>query len=426
MWSALALVVGLAITAGQPSEVISAIQIHGNTATPDDEVRTLAGVRVSAPVTATTIDEVLTRLRAAKRFQHVDVLKRFASISDPSQIVLVIVVDEGPVKIEMTGDADRPTRVVRTHRLNVLFLPILDAEDGYGLAYGGRFALPDAVGKGGRVSFPITWGGRKQAAIELDKAIMRGPIDRVLAGASVTRRTNPFFDQDDDRRRAWVRAEKELVPHLRVGAIAGVQSVSFGGQDERFTHAGADVVLDTRLDPFLARNAVYARASWEHVSFAGDPVSHGPQAGRYVGTANRTELDARGYVGVFRQNIVAVRVLRHDSDRPLPLYLQPLLGGMANLRGFRAGSAAGDTLFATSAELIVPLTTPLSIGKIGVSAFVDEGTVYSKGQRLADQTLERGVGGSLWFTAAFLRLNIAVAHGLGATTRMHIGGSVTF
>ena len=33
----------------------------------------------------------------------------------------------------------------------------------------------------------------------------------------------------------------------------------------------------------------------------------------------------------------AVRALREDSARPLPPYLKPLLGGMANLRGFKAG-----------------------------------------------------------------------------------------
>ena len=37
------------------------------------------------------------RLLATKRFQHVDVLKRYASITDPTRIVVLIRVDEGPV-----------------------------------------------------------------------------------------------------------------------------------------------------------------------------------------------------------------------------------------------------------------------------------------------------------------------------------------
>ena len=49
-----------------------------------------------------------------------------------------------------------------------------------------------------------------------------------------------------------------------------------------------------------------------------------------------------------------------------------------------------------------------------------------KGQRFADQPLERGVGGSVWVTAAFLRFSVAVAHGLGGSTRVHVGGTVSF
>jgi hypothetical protein len=71
------------------------------------------------------------------------------------------------------------------------------------------------------------------------------------------------------------------------------------------------------------------------------------------------------------------------------------------------------------------LTSPLSIGKVGVSAFVDVAKAYDKGQRFGDQKFERGVGGAVWFAAAFLRLNVAVAHGIGGSTRVHIGTTVS-
>jgi hypothetical protein len=63
---------------------------------------------------------------------------------------------------------------------------------------------------------------------------------------------------------------------------------------------------------------------------------------------------------------------------------------------------------------------------MGLSAFVDAGTVYDDGQRFADQTLMRGAGGGVWLTAAFLRLNVAVAHGIGASTRVHVNGNLAF
>ena len=407
----------------QSAEVVTAIRVHGNVATSDDEVRRLAAIDIGAAVTPATVTDVAERLRSTRRFRHVEVLKRFASISDPMQIVLVIVVDEGPVKIEMTGDPANPTRVVKSRRPNLLFLPILDAEDGYGLSYGVRFAYADPVGKRSRVSFPLTWGGDKKGAVELDKDFAGGALSRLVAGASLSRRTNPFFLQDDDRRSVWIRGERQIVRGVRVGTTAGWQHVSFGGgpgapgspgNNDRFVDAGADVIVDTRVDPALPRNAIYARAAWEHLGFAS------------AGSVSHTQLDGRAYVGVFGQTVLAVRAMRDAADAPLPLYAKPLLGGMANVRGFRAGSAAGDTLVAASAELLVPITSPLNIGRIGVSAFVDTGTAYDFGARFADQTLKRGVGGSVWFSAAFLRLSIAVAHGIGATTRVHVGGSVTF
>src|SRR5205085_953824 len=101
----------------------------------------------------------------------------------------------------------------------------------------------------------------------------------------------------------------------------------------------------------------YARAAWEHVHVRG------------VDAVNRVQLEARGWIGLTGQNVLAVRVLREDADRPLPAYLEPVLGGAANVRGFRAGTAVGDTLMAGSVEMMIPLTSPLRFGRFGVSAF---------------------------------------------------------
>jgi outer membrane protein assembly factor BamA len=418
MWAALVLA----------AQVVAAIQVHGNTATKDDEVRRLAGIEVGAPVEANTVEEVAARLRAAKRFESVQVLKRFASIADPSQILLVIVVDEGPVRIEMTDDPANPTRVVRSHPLNLMLMPVLAREDGYGFTYGARVARLDVAGKNSRLSFPLTWGGEKKAGAEIEKAIEHAPIDRLTAGVSFSRRTNPFYERDDDRRQVWGRAEREVMRAVRVGATAGWQHVTFMNDTDRFAYAGADVVLDTRVDPNLPRNAVFAKASWEYLKGPADRLRQGfgAQEGGHDVRAGHYVLDGRGYIGLFGQNVLAVRGLRDAADRSLPLYLQPLLGGMANLRGFSAGTAAGDTLVAYSAELIVPLTSPLKIGKIGLSAFADRGAAYNAGERLGEQTMREGYGGGIWFSAAFLKLNIAVAHGRGSSTRMHAGVNVSF
>jgi outer membrane protein assembly factor BamA len=436
MWAALGFSLALAAGPAGPAlqasaAVVAAIQVQGNTATPDEDVRRLADVRIGMPVDETTVEAVAARLRAARRFDRVEVRQRFASIADPSQITLVIIVDEGPVKIVMTGDPDRPTRVVRKRLPNILPYPILAREDGYGLTYGAHLTLPDPkwMGTRSRISFPVTWGGTRQAAVDLEKRIEGGVIDRVTAGASVSRRTSLAFQENDDRARVFVRGEREFARVLRLGATTGWERAFFEGASDQFAQVGGDLIFDTRVDPAIPRNAAYVRAALEHLSFSDRALAQPAGPGRYAGyqgSVNRIEFDGRGYLGLIGQAVLAGRVLRLDADRPLPPYLQPQLGGQSNLRGFAAGTAVGDTLVAMSAEVILPLTSPLKIGKMGVTVFTDRGTVYNKGERFADQTLKQGYGGSVWFSAAFLRLNIAVAHGEGSSTRVHAGGNITF
>jgi outer membrane protein assembly factor BamA len=399
-----------ASTAG---ERITEITVHGNVLTSDDDVRRLAGLEIGMPVGPSTVEEAANRLKATKKFETVDVRKRYASIADPTQIVLVIVVDEGAVHLESLGD-DGPPQVVKSRFRQVMFLPIFNVEDGYGLSYGVRFAVVDKLGPQSRISFPLSWGGERQAAVEFDKRLDTPNFTRFTGGLGISERTNPFYDLSDTRNRIWARAEHEFVKSLRAGLTGSWQHVSFGGVPDQFASAQADITLDTRLDPMLARNAVYVRASFEHVAFGNEP------------SANLTSIDARGYLGLIGQTVLVARVLRENSDRTLPPYMKELFGGNWTVRGFRAGSAVGDNDVAGTLELLVPLTSPLHIARLGVSAFMDAGAVYDAGERLSDQPVWRGVGGSVWMTATFIRFSVAVAHGIGASTRVHVGGSVSF
>jgi outer membrane protein assembly factor BamA len=411
------------------AQVVAGIQIQGNTATPDEEVRALAGVSVGMPFEDTLPAAVAERLRKSKKFDKVEVLKRFASIEDPSQIMLVIVVDEGPVKIVMTGDPEHPTRVVKKKFPNLLVLPILRREDGYGFTAGARLTLADKLGKQSNISFPLTWGGTKGAAVTLEKRVTSGPFDRYTAGASISRRENLTYQADDDRARVSLRGEREIKHGLRVGLEGGWQRASFEGTADTFAQAGADITIDTRVDPIVPRNAVFVVAGVERLAFGDGEIRAFDDPKRYTGyqgSVSRTDLDARGYLGLIRQTVLTGRFLRVDSDRPLPPYLQPEIGGLTTVRGYPAGFAAGDTLVTTSAELVVPLNSPLKFGRIGVTAFTDRGKIYNKPFDYSDAPLLVGYGGSVWFAAAFLRINVAVAHGNGSGTRPHVSGIVTF
>ncbi len=180
-------------------------------------------------------------------------------------------------------------------RLRLMFLPILDFEDGYGFSYGVQVARPEPVGTRSRLSFPLTWGGDKRAGVRFDKELEKGPLTRVQAGADIERRTNPFFEEDDDRDRVLVRAERDVGRSLRLGATAAWEHVSFLDAHDRFVRTGADVVLDTRIDPMLARNAVYARAAWDHLAFrTGRRQSHRARGARLSRAARAERARAAG------------------------------------------------------------------------------------------------------------------------------------
>lgn len=402
------------LPAPQPAEVIAEVRVHGNAAIAEQEVLRLAEVQLGAPFTADTAAIVEKRLRATGKFRNVQVLKRFASISDASKIVLVIVVDEGDVKIEWDQDSGAPPRTVRRRGLPLMFLPVLSVEDGYGWTYGVRFGLQNPVGPHSRVTFPLTWGADKRAAAQLEKDFVRGPVDRVTTAVSISRREHPFYEQDDDRVRLAVRAERDLLAPLRAGATVGTEEVRFLAVDTRMLQTGADLVFDTRADPVLARNAVYARAAWDRYALSGSDAYR------------QYSVDLRGYAGLVGQSVIVSRFYRSASDKVLPPFLKPILGGMDNLRGFRTGTAVGDTLMAGSVEVRTPITSPLNVAKLGVSAFFDTATVYDHSARLEDQRFEKGIGGSVWLSAAFFRLNLAVAHGLKGSTRVHFGTSFSY
>ena len=127
----------------------------------------------------------------------------------------------------------------------------------------------------------------------------------------------------------WARAERNY-GYLRAGAVTGWQHVSFADSDDSFATFGADVAFDTRRDPLLPRNAVWLSASWEHVEYG---------AG---GDVDRSRLEGRGYLGLWRQMTLELRAARRDSSDPVPPYFKYLLGGWSSLRGFKAGQYFGD------------------------------------------------------------------------------------
>jgi hypothetical protein len=395
------------------------VLVHGNHTTPDADIAAAAGLTIGAPLAPDAVAAATRRLEATDKFEAVEIRKRYRSIDRADEVVLIILIDERPHPMALpTPPVLKPFTKLRD---GLMFLPIVSFADGYGLSYGAQFTFADVLGRRSRIGVPLTWGAERRAAVEIERKFAHGPVSRVEGGAGLIRREHPFFDVPDRRGEVWARAERALPLALRVGGGIRWSDVSFGGAstpaldaDERLTTSGLDLALDTRTDPTFPRNAVYARAAWEHLDFEARPAR------------NRTTLEGRGYLGLIGSSVLALRAMHGRADGPLPPYEQWLLGGPSSVRGFRTGSAVGDRIASGSIELRIPFSSPLRVGKTGVALFVDRGAVWDHGQRLADADWTQGYGAGVFAIATVFQFRLDVAHGQGRGTRAHVSAGLTF
>jgi outer membrane protein assembly factor BamA len=395
----------------QPAETVASVVVHGNHTTPTDDVLALVGAITGQPATEALLAEVRDRLDRSGRFAGVDVRKRYLSIDDPSRVLVVIVVDEH----EGISEDDLTPGPLKRFGASSMWLPVLQYQEGYGFTYGARVSFVDRLGPRSRISVPLTWGGERQALVELERAF-DGPVARVLGGGGVFRRENPFYEIGDLRQTVWGRVESAPRPWLRAGGGGRFSQVGFGDFDEPLSTIGADVVLDTRRDPALPRNAVYALVGIERLGFDASALNVPFEANPSV-SARRLTFDGRGYVGLFRQIVLSVRAQSMTSSDPLPPFEKALVGGMASLRGWDVGSAAGDNLAAASAEILMPLTSPLQqFARLGVKVFADTAAAYDAGEAMGDQRFEVGYGAGVFLNATVFTFGLDLGWREGRST----------
>ena len=405
-----------------PPEVIGEIRIHGNAFLTDKEVLDIAAIAVGQPLGADGVEQIARRLKDSDRFESIDVRKRYRSLESTTDVAIVLVVHEKPGVRSAIGGVNIPgvpggvSRPVGRLRSKLMFLPIVSFADGYGFTYGGRMSTVDLLGFNERLSVPLTWGGTRRAALEFERLFKTGPLTRIESSVAIWNRENPRFEIRDQRVEVKGRAERVFRDLLRVGVDASRSTISFADLEDRLWTIGTSVALDTRLDPAFPGNAVLLGTGWTALHFRELPER-----------VNRYNADARGYLRVFRQAVVAGRAQYIAADRTLPPYERLLLGGSSSLRGFRTGAFDGDRTLTTSAEVRVPITSVLSGAKLGVTAFVDAGKVWNVGQTMDSAEWHRGAGGGLFLIASIVRINVDVARGFRTgDTRIHISSGFTF
>jgi outer membrane protein assembly factor BamA len=409
-----ALTLALAIALQAPADKrITEVRVHGNHSTPDARVIELAGVKAGELFSDTTVKDTEARLKKSGQFDRVDVVTRSRTL-DGSDLSIVIMVEERfvvPVDIDVPGSG--VINPVRRIVNRPLWMPILDFSD-YGFSYGVRASMVNLTGRGSRLSFPFTWGAQKRVAAEYEYRFGPDRRARIDGSASWLRRENPFYEIDDTRREVSGGASWQIARPFRAGVRAGLTDVKFSEAADRFPWFAAEATLDTRIDPELPREAVYASMRWERLAFENSPA------------ADRIRTDLRGYLGLIGQSVIAVRGLHVMSSTTLPLFERALLGGASTLRGSEFGFATGDNIAVGSVELRVPFSSPLSIGRVGFNVFADVGAAYDRGVKLGDANYQWGYGAGLFFSATIFKLNLDVATDGNGHTRAHLTSGFRF
>ena len=378
-------------------EIVVEVRVHGNHSIADEEILALAGVVVGQNLDDTTASLLEERLWASGRFDTVEVRKRYRSLTDDGQLVLVIVVHEKERWVD-----------------KLLFLPILQLTEEYGLTYGARVTGVGMLGGDERLSLPLSWGGIKRAALEFDLDLDQRALSRVQVAFSASRRENPHYQIDDDRLEVRGRAMRR-VGRLRLELHGGWSKVSFEPLDERFVDYGVSLTLDTRRQAFLPREAVVAGFGWQGMKFLdrGHPI-------------NRYRFEVGAFKGVVGQAVLSLQAEYRVADRQLPLYEQAWLGGTSSLRGYRAGEFAGDNLARSSLELRVPIKSPLGGSRAAVGIFFDSGAVYNHDRALGEARFHHATGISVFLAAPFAALNLDLAHDLQRSWRLHLNSGIRF
>ena len=375
----------------QEESRVALVRVHGNHTVTDAEVLEVAGVAKGDVFPSGGDVAIQERLIQSGKFDIAEVRVRYADLDESGDVALILLVEE------KTSVGSR-----------FMVGPIFDWSDEYGVTLGGRVAVVDLPADGS-VSFPLSWGGKRQAGVEAKFGDARIDLSR-------WRQVNPHFDLPDNRLEL---GGGYRVRHQRAffDVRARWSDVDFAGVEERFATLGAGAVLDTRIDPTVPGDAVYLGFDWRHLFFLNGSESAG---------VDQFSVDLCGYKRLLGQSLLAGQFYWTPATGMMPDYEQPFIGGGKTLRGTKAGRFIGDSSAIATVELRLPLTSPLSFGRGGVHFFYDAATVYNDGESFGDAEWHHGVGTGLFFNFAIIGVRVDVGWDLEGGTRFHIESSIKF
>ena len=158
----------------QEESRVALVRVHGNHTVTDAEVLEVAGVAKGDVFPSGGDVAIQERLIQSGKFDIAEVRVRYADLDESGDVALILLVEE------KTSVGSR-----------FMVGPIFDWSDEYGVTLGGRVAVVDLPADGS-VSFPLSWGGKRQAGVEAKFGDARIDLSR-------WRQVNPHFDLPDNR-----------------------------------------------------------------------------------------------------------------------------------------------------------------------------------------------------------------------------------
>lgn len=213
--------------------------------------------------------------------------------------------------------------------------------------------------------------------------------------------------------------------HMKMGVSGGYLLVTLGpGKDTRF--ASTDRVFTPQQAVGLYTRPDFARlgtfAEYDYRDNPGGPRTGGDyliQFDRYLArptTGNdfrRLKVDLQQYVPLFNRRRVlafhAQSVLTYpDNQGVVPFYLQPVLGGSEDLRGFRSFRFYDNNLIVVNGEYRWEVFSGLDM-----ALFADSGKVFHRHADLNFRNMEADFGFGFRFNVrnnVFLRIDTGFSH----------------
>jgi outer membrane protein assembly factor BamA len=214
----------------------------------------------------------------------------------------------------------------------------------------------------------------------------------------------------------------KLGRHVRMGPSLAYLWINVGpGADPRFISTEKQYRV-----PGIDQQTDYLRyglfAQYDYRDNPGGPKSGGNYVLQYswfddrklnAQNFRRMDIDLQQYIGMFnRTRVIALRaksiMTETDRNEAVPFYLQPILGGSDDLRGFRNFRFSDRNMMVLNAEYRWEVFAGLD-----GALFVDAGKVAPRRGLLNFNNLETSVGFGLRFNArnaTFIRIDTAFSH----------------